>query len=162
MSGVTRARAKLWLVFPVVLILPACSWIGGIFGGSEVKTIQFSVRANSDANNNSPTPVELVLVRDEALLEEVAGLSAAQWFTDREQLLADNPEMLESTGVWEIVPGARATFSDLGLNMDDGKGLILFARYLSPGEHRWNIGPFESFQLHLQRNGFSVSLGAQS
>src|SRR3954454_20267783 len=44
------------------------------------------------ANQNSPIPVDLVLVRDKDLLKEVSKLSAADWGQRREQYLRDYPD----------------------------------------------------------------------
>ena len=71
-----------------------------LFGGD------IAVRVDADAkiNQDSPVPVELVIVYDKDLVEKLAGVKARDWFAGREQFRKDHPGTtshfsLPSTGV---------------------------------------------------------------
>jgi type VI secretion system protein len=125
--------------------------------GPKIATRSFSVSAAEDANDRSPVPVDLVLVRDEALLDELLLISASDWFARRDQIIRDRFGELEIM-TWEFVPGQ--TLSSLEVRFEDrsAHALLLFARYLAEGPHRIRVEEFERFNLRLEARRFLVEI----
>jgi type VI secretion system protein len=105
------------------------------------------------ANQNSPLAVDLVFVRDAATLEKLLTLPAAKWFASKEELLKTYPNTMTIKS-WELVPQQVLQLSEEALGSPRVAGMVLFADYLSPGDHR--------AQLPLARDAFLVELGVRS
>jgi len=119
-----------------------------------VHTERFAVRVHARANDRSPVPVDLVLVRDKETLGVVLPLTARQWFQQRDQLLRDHPGSLHAEH-WEFVPGQARRFDRLPMGRS-GVALIIFADYLTPGPHRARVGHLQRFTLVLGERDFQV------
>lgn len=139
----------------VVLLLLAAAGPGC---ASRVSTERFAITAQRDANDQSPVPLDMVLVRDPALVDVLNGMTARVWFETRDQIARDNPTGFEVV-TWEVVPGQHL---DTAFPFRNNKGIALFvfANYLSPGAHRVRVDPLERFTLLLGKDGFSVESGA--
>ena len=109
--------------------------------------------AAPDVNQNSPLALDLVLGRDQATLDKLLTLPAAKWFASKDELQKTYPNSL-TVRSWELVPQQVLQLSDEALGSPRVAGMLLFADYLSPGEHR--------AQLPLTREAFLVELGARS
>lgn len=149
-----------WGALPPYLLLVTLSgclpgFLPGVSGGPEVATRGFEVVAAPDANQESPVPVDLVLLGSEPLVALIAGLTARQWFDQRSQLLRDHPKDLDYRG-WEFVPGQVATIDEFPFESRRGVALFVFADYLSEGAHRVRVDPLEKFRLRLEASGFVV------
>jgi type VI secretion system protein len=121
---------------------------------AKVSTRRFDVVAVPAANRDSPIPVDVVIIRDDALVPVVTAMSARQWFAGREQMVRDHPKGLEYRG-WEFVPGQTAAIDPLPFSRK-GKALFLFADYLSEGVHRLRVDPMKKFRLVLGAEGFTA------
>lgn len=141
---------------PVRLGLLALIGLIGVAGcATKVSTERFGVVAAPDANRRSPVPVDLVLIRTEALVPVVTEMSARQWFEDRAQLLRDHPADLDYRS-WEFVPGQVVDFNRLPFPDRKGYALVVFADYLSEGVHRLRVDPHKEFRLVLRVEGFEA------
>jgi len=127
--------------------LAACS--------AKVNTRNFAVSASRDANRDSPVAVDLVIVREEALVPTVTAMSARQWFMDRDQMARDHPASLEFQS-WEFVPGQIWESSGFPLSNRSGYALVVFADYQSEGVHRVRVDPIREFRLVLRAEGFET------
>ena len=106
--------------------------------------------AAPDVNQNSPVALDLVFVRDQATLDKLLTLSAAKWFASKEDLLKTYPNTFTVLN-WELVPQQVLQLSEEALGSPRVAGMLLYANYLSVGEHR--------AQLPLGRQSFLVELG---
>src|SRR5688572_18803124 len=69
-------------------------------------TLVMRVNVSPQANNANPVGLDLVVVKDEALLNDLMNLSAKEWFENRNQYRQDYPEEIElGSHQWEWVPG---------------------------------------------------------
>ena len=100
--------------------------------------------------------MDLVLVRIEGLVPVVTGMSAKQWFGEREQILRDHPDGIEYQS-WEFVPGQVLDVRQLPFPDRKGFALVVFADYLSEGVHRLRVDPMEQFRLILRVDGFEAA-----
>jgi len=109
--------------------------------------------AAQDVNQNSPLALDLVFVRDFAALEKLLTMPAAKWFSSKEELLKTYPNAL-SIKSWELVPQQVLQLSEEELGSPRVAGMVLFADYFTPGDHR--------AQLPMGRWAFLVDLSARS
>ena len=145
---------------PAILLLAfflgACAKLPpwrSFFGG----TCDVSVRVAPGINQNSPVPVEILLIYDAALLKKVSGMSAQAWFAGREQFLRDNPPGKGyEDWFWEWIPGQAVTDQSLSYRPLI-QGGVIFAGYFSPGDHRFQFLPFRDLTIELQATDLAVS-----
>jgi len=126
-----------------------------IAGGTQ-KDTQFSIQVvvSDSANQNSPIPVDFVMVEDKKLLQEVAKLSAKDWFDRRVQVQRDFPTKVQVVS-WEWVPGQHG--GPIAVEIARGaRGTFLFANYANGGEHRAAVDPKTPVIVNLGADDFSV------
>jgi type VI secretion system protein len=111
------------------------------------------ITAAGNANANSAVAVDLVLVKDVAMLESLLTMSAAKWFAMRSDLQRTFPEAL-SVYPYELVPTQLIRMEEKQFGRERVWAALVFARYASPGEHR--------ARLLLNTAGYVVQLNAQS
>ncbi|WP_211115609.1 hypothetical protein [Arenibaculum pallidiluteum] len=95
-----------------------------------------AIQAEPRANDFSPVAVDVLLVRDQKLLDELLKLSAGEWFQKREQYLRDHPRAL-SAHSYEVVPG-QSLSQTLPQEPAAWAGLV-FANYAKGGPHRLRL-----------------------
>jgi type VI secretion system protein len=106
-------------------------------------------------NNDAPVTVDLVIVYEEALLKELAKLTASQYFAKKEQIRRDAGETID-VYTYEIVPGQTLAPQPVKPNHVTGQGALVFARYATPGDHRQAIGPDREVTLQMGTKDFKV------
>jgi type VI secretion system protein len=123
--------------------------------GSRTNTkFTIEVVVSESANQNSPIPVDFVMVEDKKLLAEVAKLSAKDWFDRRTQVERDFPTKIHVLS-WEWVPGAHAGPIDVDISKNS-LAAFLFANYTNGGEHRAAIDLSSPAIVNLGADDFSV------
>ena len=131
------------------------SLLAGCSSSSEVspklKVSNATIYAEPKANLNSAIAVDLVLVYDNDLLASIAKLPASTYFETSNQLRLDNPSLLD-VWRWELVPGQ--VVNKFPIDSDKGRafGGIVFANYLTPGDHRVKIPPSGEIKILLEEN----------
>ncbi|HKS24477.1 MAG TPA: hypothetical protein VJZ76_16880 [Thermoanaerobaculia bacterium] len=133
----------------LLLFLFACR---SLFGGR----LPFQVAIAPDANNNSAVAVDLVIVYDAKLADELLKVRAADWFDAKQkrQFLADHVGKVKVQG-WEWVPDQRVEERSVSYEAGARK-VIIFASYLSEGDHRAAVDPQQPFRIVLANADFSV------
>ena len=135
------------LLIPIVLLASSCGLpnrVRSMFGGQ----LPVQVSIAPDANEDSPIAVELIVVYEGKLIDKILEKTARDWFAGREQFLRDYPDGIKSLGKYEWIPGQEVQPLELTYGVG-AKRVILFADYLTPGEHRANIDPQQPFRLIL-------------
>ena len=118
--------------------------------------IKVSVNIAKEANQDSPLAVDLVIVFDEDLLKQLANYSADNWFEKREQIQRDFPEGKRlRIWNWEWAPGQHVSVKNVPMKAD-AKGGLVFAQYLSEGDHRARFNPLEDFHIEFQKDTFKI------
>ncbi len=126
----------------------------GLFTSSvPVSTIAFDVA--SDANNNAPVPVDLVLIGTDELTPTIMGLTAADWFNRKAQLLQDSPTDLRADS-FEVVPGSIIAPRDVK-RQPRPRAAVLFANYAAPGAHRIRLVTQDDVLVHVGTREFTVN-----
>ncbi|MCP4113406.1 MAG: hypothetical protein GY749_49065 [Desulfobacteraceae bacterium] len=143
------------LCFVIIGTLTSC--------GMKIRTRAFlggrlhiKVEISEKANQNSPTPLDLIVVYNEKLMERLLKITSKEWFEQREQIKRD---YIEGTGLdywgWEWIPGQRIPTQKLPLK-PKAKGGLIFADYLAPGTHRFRVDPFKDITIRLLEKNFLV------
>jgi hypothetical protein len=116
----------------------------------ELTITNVSIFAESDANENSATAVDLVLIYDLDLMKSIGQLSASKYFAASNQLLLDNPTFLD-VWHWELVPGQMVQNFVPPQEKGEMYGAYVFADYLTFGDHRVRVPPSGVVKILLLR-----------
>lgn len=131
--------------------LTGCSWLCLSPPGPR----RITLIADPSANGDAAVAIDLVFISDKVAADQIATLSAQDYFTRREQLERDFPNGIEVHS-WELAPGQIAR--DLPLDATCNRArTILFARYDTPGDHRQTLGPAKDITVWLNREDFAVT-----
>jgi len=141
------------------LALASCGYVRTAYHYSREKLgadINVKVDVSDTANQNSPIAVDIVMVFDDKLLEAMKKMTARQWFEKRDQIQRD---YVAGTGFhawsWEWVPGQIVPELELPWN-HKAVCAIVFADYITPGDHRVIVDPFSSIHIQLGEKGFTA------
>jgi type VI secretion system protein len=118
------------------------------------KKFSIQIVVAEGANQDSPIPVDFVAVGDKKLLQEVAKLSAKDWFERRVQVSRDFGERVQVVS-WEWVPGEHAGPISIDV-AGNTLGAFLFANYANAGDHRAVIDVRIPVVLTLAAEQFSL------
>jgi type VI secretion system protein len=139
--------------------LPGCGVVSGAkalvgFGPAPEQPAWESVvlAAAPDANGDSALAVDIVLVKDKAMVETLSAMSAAKYFDARENLVRTFPDALAVLAV-EITPGQTLRVAPARYRKERAWAALAFAHYATPGEHR--------LRLALDRPRCVLQLGAR-
>lgn len=120
----------------------------------EVGDIQ--ILSDPGANLNTALEFEVVVVKDADLLKKLADLPAAKWFETREDIRKTFPDGFDSRK-WELVPSQDVRIPADAYKDTRALALMVFANYLTPGEHRARIDNFrQGAVIRLLPRGFTV------
>jgi type VI secretion system protein len=143
----TRSPLRVpWLLIPLLLVTSSCGLpnrVRSMFGGQ----LPIQVSIAPEANENTPLAVELIVVYENKIVDKLLEKTARDWFKGREQFLRDYPDGVKSWK-WEWVPGQEVQPIEIAYGVG-AKQVVLFADYLTPGEHRAKIDPQRPFRLIL-------------
>ena len=117
----------------LLALLTGCSLFGPKFDLDSL-TLDVAPKANDD----TPIAVDFIEVNDPDLLKQLSGISASQWFAEREQYQRDYRQLMSVWGV-ELVPGQFIDRQPFPLGGKKAAGLLVFASYNTPGAHRLRL-----------------------
>ena len=145
----------------VALLLTSCGMVSrsqALFGGK----LDIQVEVRQAANQDTPIALELLLVESKEALDQLKAMSAREWFAGREQFLRDAPKGLDACSwregpcLWEWVPGQKV--EPLTVEYKPGpRWGVIFADYVTPGDHRIIVEPRKHFRLLLAEESFRVT-----
>lgn len=111
------------------------------------------------ANNDYPLQVDVIVAYEPELVEDLDRLTAAEWFSQRDQRLRNNPgESSFTTWRWELTPGQDVPQVELKLPGRQAQGLI-FADYMSRGKHSARFDPGLAQTVYFRHDAFRVVAG---
>ena len=143
----------LWVLIPVALLASSCGLPNrarSMFGGQ----LPIPVSIAPDANEDSPLAVDLLVVYDDKLIDKLLEKKARDWFAGREQFLRDHDDDVKAQK-WEWIPGQEVEPIELVYGIG-AKRLVLFADYVTPGDHRATIDPQQRFRLVLGQSDIAL------
>jgi len=132
-----------------------CSLSGCSFLGPKVDVASLTLDVAPLANDNTPIAVDFVAVKDPDLLKQLAGMSAKQWFGEREQFQRDYRQQLTVWGL-ELVPGQFVAQQAFPLKGQSAAGLLVFASYNTPGAHRLRLDDQQAAWLKFNSREMSL------
>jgi type VI secretion system protein len=115
------------------------------------------VLTDAAANLNTAVELEIIFVLHQDVLKKVTELTATKWFELREDVRKTYPGGFESHK-WELVPGQDLRLPALQFKDKRALAAVVFANYLTPGEHRARIDGFAGgVVIRLLPRGFTVT-----
>ena len=130
--------------------------------------VEVSVQIQPDANLGLPITVQVLILRDEAVLDEVQAQSARDWFQRRQAFFRDKqPDTQECAEggalvdepdrcLWEWIPGQQLQ-GPLTLTYPRGaQWAVVLADYRTEGGHQLLVDPRQDFTLVLGAKDFTV------
>ncbi|WP_207265215.1 type VI secretion protein [Pseudomonas sp. GW101-3H06] len=142
-------------VFVAILFLSLC---GCSLFGPRVDLDSLTLDVAPRANDNTPIAVDFIAVNDPDLLKQLSGITARQWFAEREQFQRDYRQLISVWGL-ELVPGQFLDRQPFPLGGKRAAGLLVFASYNTPGAHRLRLDDqsdawlkFDSREMNLVSN----------
>lgn len=121
------------LMLATALLISGCSFLG-----PRIQLDGLTLDVAERANDNTPIAVDFVAVRDPELLKLLSGITARQWFAEREQYRRDYRQLFSLWSL-ELVPGQFMEVRDFPLAGGKAAGLLVFAGYNTPGAHRLRL-----------------------
>jgi type VI secretion system protein len=125
--------------------------------GNKLSWDGVTIMAASDANLNSPVALDIVMLKDDASLGMMSTLPAVKWFATRGEMEKTYPQSVNYKS-FEVAPGQtlRIAASDLGSGRVSG--VMMYADYLTPGEHRIRVDQLQGAVLvQLGTRDFTVT-----
>ena len=122
-------------LFSLVLFL---SLAGCSLFGPRVDLDNLTLDVAPRANDDTPIAVDFIAVNDVDLLKQLSGITARQWFAEREQFQRDYRQLMTVWGL-ELVPGQFIDKQPFPLGGQRAAGLLVFASYNTPGAHRLRL-----------------------
>jgi type VI secretion system protein len=115
------------------------------------------LRADADAGANSALAVDVVLVKDTAVLSALLAMPAATWFATRDDVRRSYPEAL-TVYSYELVPAQHLPLDKKLWRAEKAWAALVYVSYAGAGEHRARLlldAP--AYVVQLGKQGFSVT-----
>jgi type VI secretion system protein len=148
------ALSQCFGVLAVVVFLASCSTgrkVRSAFGGQ----LPIDVTVADAANDNSPIAVDILVVYDARLVDKLVEMPASEWFSKKQQFIADHPRVVLQS--WEWVPGQR--IEPFKVRYGSGaRNVVLFADYRTEGPHRKVIGAPKPIRIVLGERDVTVEV----
>jgi type VI secretion system protein len=111
--------------------------------------------ADPNANGDTAVAVDLVFISNQVVADQVAPLSAQEYFSRRDQLERDFPGGMQVSS-WELAPGQIARDQPVNATCNRVRTL-LFARYATPGDHRQTLNGAKDIIVWLNQADFAIT-----
>ncbi len=108
------------------------------------------------ANLDTAIAMDLLVVYEDGLVETLFKRSALDYFENKEQILRDNPGQIDVWS-WEVVPGQIVAPRSIIMTQPIPRGAVVFANYLTPGDHRIRLGKEMAVEIKLGPKDFFLS-----
>jgi type VI secretion system protein len=117
-----------------------------------LEKVQF--KAADNVNDTSPVTVHIVIAYKPELLKELMKMDAETYFHKLDQLKSDYTGQID-VFEWDIIRGQRLE-APITPSQVSGEGVVVFARYSSPGDHRVAIADDHEVIIQLDKLDFKV------
>ena len=133
--------------------------------GCAKRQLIFNVQIAHASNSDTAIALDLVLIRDKDLAKKITAMNASDWFSNRDQIVRDNPKDL-SVVKREYIPGqvvpsiiipAPSALPIPGLS-SPVPAIVVFANYFSPGPHRAKLLPNKVTTIRLEADDLSIEV----
>ena len=117
---------------------------------------QILVEVDPLTNLDTAIALDFVVVYDDALASNLLKLSASAYFTQKKQLIRDNPMGMDIYS-WELVPGQVINPTPIKMTQPIPRAGIFYANYLTPGDHRVKIGSETGVKVILGKQDLAIN-----
>ncbi len=147
--------ALFFLGLPLALMLTGCGFLPEPVSEPSVNVEEISITLDSDANLNSATAVDVVVIYRADVFRALLKMTASEYFASADQIKRDYPDVVDVFH-WELTPGQRVRNVPVDFRGESPAGAIVFANYLTPGAHRVRLGTQDQAHIHLRKYEFCV------
>jgi type VI secretion system protein len=112
-------------------------------------------KAADNVNDSSPVTVHILIPYTADLLKDLMKIDADAYFQKANQIKIDNAGNLDVFS-WDIIRGQRLNDVAITPSKLSGEGIVVFARYGTPGPHRAAIADDREVVISLERADFKV------
>ncbi len=165
-GGVKKSRLRfVWLIASLggaIIFLTGCGTDAVVsalksatnFQTAKVWLEKVHFKASDDVNDTSPVTVDIVVAYKADLLAELLKMEAETYYRKLDQLKSDYAGQLD-VFTWDIIRGQRLEV-EISPSRVSGEGVVVFARYSSPGAHRAAIAEDREVIIQLDKMDFKV------
>ena len=114
-----------------------------------------SFRVADDVNDSSPVTLHILIPYKDDLLAELSKMSAEDYFKKSDQIKLDNAGNLD-VFTWDLIRSQKLDDEPIVPTKVSGAGVLVFAHYSTPGDHRIAIADDEAVLIKLDKSDFSV------
>lgn len=114
-----------------------------------------SFRVADDVNDSSPVTLHILIPYKDDLLSDLSKMSAEEYFKRSEQIKNDNAGNLDIFS-WDLIRSQKLDDEPIVPTKVSGVGILVFARYSTPGDHRISIADDEAVLIKLNKADFSI------
>ncbi|MES2607430.1 MAG: hypothetical protein V4544_01655 [Pseudomonadota bacterium] len=125
------------------------------FQTAKVWLNKVSFRVADDVNDSSPVTLHILISYKDDLLSELSKMSAEDYFKKSEQIKNDNAGNLDVFS-WDLIRSQKLDDEPITPTKVNGVGVLVFARYSTPGDHRISIADAEAVLIKLDKGDFSI------
>lgn len=124
------------------------------FHSAKVWLEKVNFKAADNVNDTSPVTVHIIIPYKPELLKELMKMDAETYFRKLPQMKTDYVGQFDIFE-WDIIRGQRLE-APIVPSRVSGEGVLVFARYNSPGNHRAVIGEDHEVIIQLDKLDFKV------
>lgn len=114
-----------------------------------------SFRVADDVNDSSPVTLHILIPYKDDLLSDLSKMSAEDYFKKSDQIKSDNAGNLDVFS-WDLIRSQKLDDEPISPSKVNGVGILVFARYSTPGDHRISIADDEAVLIKLDKGDFSI------
>lgn len=141
----------------ISVLLISCDSVKNVVGikQSKVWLEKVNFRSTANTNDSGPVKVHIVIAYKDDLAATLSKMDADTYFQKAKTIKSDAGEDLDVFST-EIIPSSRSSL-DITPSSSSGVVALMFARYISPGDHRANVSADYEIQVDLNKNDFKIT-----
>jgi len=114
-----------------------------------------SFKVADDVNDSSPVTLHILIPYTTELFTDLSKMSAEDYFKKSDQIKLDSAGNLD-VFAWDLIRSQNLQDEPISPTKVSGAGVLVFARYSTPGDHRIAIADDESVLIKLDKGDFSI------
>lgn len=107
-------------------------------------------------NNNSPVLIHVIIFYDDNGRQRIGEMNSDEYFKNAKQIERDYRSTIEIFEI-DVPPGVKIDPVCISPKNVMGTACGIFARYDTPGAHRYNVGSDRIIEIELGANDFKVN-----
>jgi hypothetical protein len=141
-------------LLPLACTVKPPTLLSGNTGWCHIKNIE--IVSDTNANNDTPTAVDIVAVNNSVLAENLLGMDAIKWFKEKQSIQTRNSKVIKIFST-ELVPLSGTTIDLTDSIHRYHTTVLLFARYNNPaGRVCTDITKFRNIAVRLSESTYLI------